>query len=404
MRIVVIGGGLAAATAVAELRERGFEGEIDLVTAEARRPYERPPLSKGYLLGREGLDAVYAHEAGWEAAHGVTLHLGDPAHRIGGGVVALDSGAELSYDRILLATGAAARRLDVPGADAPNVRRLRTLDDSDALRAELSDGGRRVVVVGSGWIGLETAAAAREFGNDVTILSPDRVPLAKALGDEMGDVFLRLHREHGVEFLPGRRVTAIETGPDGAATGVRAGDETIPADLAIVGIGAVPDTALAETAGAAVDGGVFVDEHMRTSVTGVFAAGDCANPVHPVLGERLRTEHWATAIATAKVAAANMLGGDAVHDDIPYFFTDQYDLGMEFSGYAPLMPGARVIVRGDLDAREFVALWVAAGRVVAGMNVNVWDVNEEVQRLIRDRVEVSDARLADPAVPLDAIA
>lgn len=403
MRIVVVGGGLAAATAVKSLRSSGHDGPIDLVAAEPHRPYERPPLSKGYLLGTEGTDKVYALADGWESEHDVTLHIGVPAKRIGDGVVELADGTELPFDRVLLATGAEPRRLEVPGAGADGVHVLRTIDDADALRAELSGGGRHVVLVGSGWIGLELAAAARTFGNDVTVVSPDAVPLSAALGDEMGAVFQRLHEEHGVAFRLGERVTGIVTGSDGAVAGVRTDEEAIDADLVIVGIGAVLDPSLAQTAGVAFDDGILVDERMETSVPGIFAAGDIARAIHPALGERIRTEHWATAISTAKAAAASILGQSAVHDDIPYFFTDQYDLGMEFSGYAPLMPGADVVVRGDADAREFVAFWVADGRVVAGMNVNVWGVNKQVKRLIRDRVAVEPARLADPDVALDSV-
>jgi 3-phenylpropionate/trans-cinnamate dioxygenase ferredoxin reductase subunit len=403
MRVVIIGGGLAAATAAEELRERGFDGQVDVVTAETHRPYQRPPLSKGYLLGSEGLDEVYAHPEGWEAEHDVTLHLADPAVRIGDGVVALESGTELGFDRLILATGASPRVLDVPGADAAGVRMLRTIDDADGLRADLLGGGRRVALIGSGWIGLELAAAARELGNDVTIVSPDRVPLAKALGDEMGEMFLELHREHGVTFLPERRVTAIEVGEDGSVVAVRTDDESIPADLVIVGIGAELNTALAEETGLALDNGVLVDDRMNTSMPGILAVGDIANVLHPVLGERIRTEHWATAIATGKIAASTITGGDAARDGGPYFFTDQYDLGMEFSGYAPLMDDAHLVIRGDRAGREFIAFWVADGRVVAGMNVNVWDVNDQVQRLIRERVEIDEARLADPSVPLEEL-
>ncbi|MGB4135229.1 MAG: NAD(P)/FAD-dependent oxidoreductase, partial [Microbacterium sp.] len=316
MRIVVIGGGLAAATAVEELRTLGFEGAIDLVTAEPHRPYQRPPLSKGYLAGSEGLDAVYVHPEGWEAEHDIALHVGTPATRISDHAVELQDGTTLPFDRLLVATGVSPRPLPIPGADAPGVHLFRTLDDSEALHKELAEGGKRVVFIGSGWIGLELAAAARTFGNDVTVVSLDKIPLAAALGDEMGQMFQRMHEEHGVAFLLERQVAAIETGPDGHVTGVRTDRETVPADLVVIGIGTVIDTSLAETAGIATDHGILVDERMQTSVPGIFAAGDVANPVHPVLGQRLRTEHWGTAIATGKVAASAMLDGDAVHDDI----------------------------------------------------------------------------------------
>ncbi|MGO1769208.1 MAG: NAD(P)/FAD-dependent oxidoreductase [Microbacterium sp.] len=404
-RIVVIGGGLAAGTAVAKLRERGYEGAIDLVTSEAHRPYERPPLSKGYLTGSEERDSVFVHAEGWEAAHDVALHVGNPATRISPdhGTVELADGTTLAFDRLLIATGAQPRRLDVPGADAAGVRTFRTLDDAERLRGELAPGDRRVVLVGAGWIGLELAAAARGFGNDVVVVTPDRVPLANALGERMGRVFLDLHEEHGVDFRLEERVTAVETGDGGAVTGVRTESGVIPADLVVVGVGAAPDTALAEAAGLAVDGGILVDARLATSDPSVYAAGDVANPLHPVLGERLRSEHWQNAISSGEVAAANLVGGDAQHDEIPYFFTDQYDLGMEYSGYAPLAVDADVVIRGDLGSREFIAFWVADGRVVAGMNVNVWDVNDQVQRLIRDEVAVDADRLSDPAAELASL-
>jgi NADPH-dependent 2,4-dienoyl-CoA reductase/sulfur reductase-like enzyme len=403
-RFVIVGGGLAAATAAEELREGGHDGPIDLVAAEAHRPYQRPPLSKEYLTGSGSREDAFVHPEGWEAEHDVTLHTGVAARRIGDHVVELADGRELGFDRLLIATGAQPRSLAVPGGDARGVRSFRTLDDADALRTTLADGLKRVVLIGSGWIGLELAAAARGAGAEVTIVAHGRVPLAAAIGDEMGAVFRELHEGNGVRFRMEARVEAIEVGGDGAATGVRvataSGSEVIPADLVLVGIGAVPDTALAEGAGLDVEDGILVDERLQTSAPDIVAAGDVANPWHPVLGARLRSEHWANAIAGGKVAASTMLGGNAVLDDIPYFYSDQYDLGMEYSGYGPLARDAEVVVRGDRAAREFVAFWVAGDRVVAGMNVNVWDVNGQVQRLIRDRVVVDRARLADPAIDL----
>ena len=402
-RIVIIGGGLAAATAAEELRARGHDGPIELVTAEPRRPYQRPPLSKGYLSGAEGLDAVYVHPEGWEAQHGVTLHLANPAERIVGRTVELADGSVLPFDRLLLATGATPRTLELPGADAPGVHTFRTLDDADRLHAELAAGGQRVVLIGSGWIGLELAAAARGYGNAVTVISPDRVPLATALGDEMGTVFRELHEEHGVVFQLEQSVLGIETGADGAVSGVRTERETVPASVVIVGIGAVPDTALAATGGLRVERGILVDERLESSVPGIFAAGDVANALHPVLGAHLRSEHWANAIAGGKVAASSMLDGDDVLDDVPYFYTDQYELGMEYSGYGPLTRDAELVIRGDRVEREFIAFWLLDGRVVAGMNVNVWDVNDQVQRLIRERIVVDPERLVDPALALESL-
>jgi len=261
------------------------------------------------------------------------------------------------------------------------------------------------VLIGSGWIGLEVAATAREFGNEVTVLERDPVPLAAALGAELGTVFLRMHQEHGVDLRMSVGVERI-TG-EGRADGVVVDGETVPADLVLVGVGAVPNTGLADAAGLDVQNGILVDASLRTSAPDVFAAGDVANAYHPVIHRHLRSEHWANALNAGPIAARAMLGQDVVYDAIPYFYTDQYDLGMELSGYPPLMSQAGLVIRGDLDAREFIAFWVedepGGVRVVGGMNVNVWDVNETVQALIRSGERVDAAALADPAVPLETL-
>jgi 3-phenylpropionate/trans-cinnamate dioxygenase ferredoxin reductase subunit len=399
--IVIIGGGLAAATAAEELRERGYDGSITLVAAERYLPHQRPPLSKGYLTGSEELDAVFEQPREWYDEHGVDLLLGTAARELDTHArsVVLDGGERLGYDRVLLATGAHARRLSIPGADASGIHYLRTIDDSESLRAALSAGGSRVVVVGSGWIGLEAAAAARGYGNDVTIIGRDEVPLQAALGVELGRVFAELHEEHGVQLIAQADVTAFEV-TDGAVSAVRLGDRTLPADLVIVGVGAEPNVELAQGAALRIDNGVLTDEHLATEADGVFAAGDVANPFHPFVDRHVRNEHWANAIGGGKAAAANMLGEGVVYDDVPYFFTDQYDLGMEYAGFGILARDAEVVYRGDVGAREFIAFWQREGRVVAGMNVNVWDVSDDIQALIRSRRVVSADRLRDADVPL----
>jgi 3-phenylpropionate/trans-cinnamate dioxygenase ferredoxin reductase subunit len=398
--MVIIGGGLAGGTAAEALRDEGFDGDITVVAGEPHPPYQRPPLSKGYLGGTEGRDAVILHPAQWYADRSIRLVTGvsattlDPRAR----AVHLDGGERLSYDAVLLATGAAPRMLPLAGHELPGVMMLRRLDDSDALAAQLREGGRRLVVIGAGWIGMEVAATARGLGNDVAVLEQGAVPLAAALGAEMGEVFRRLHLDHGVDLRTSVGVDRIIG--RARAEGVVVGGETLAADLVLVGVGAVPNTALAEAAGLDVHNGVLTDAALRTSAPGVFAAGDVANAYHPVLQRHLRSEHWANALNAGKVAARSMLGMPAALDDIPYFYTDQYDLGMELSGYAPLMGAAEVVVRGDLDAREFIAFWTDGGRVVAGMNVNVWDVNDDVQALIRSGERIDPDRLRDPAVPL----
>ena len=401
---VIVGAGLAGAKAAETLREEGFDGPVVLVGAEPEPPYERPPLSKQYLLGRADRDSAFVHDAGWYAEHGVELRTGvratrlDPAaHRL-----TLDTGEELAYARLLLATGASPRRLPVPGADLDGVRYLRTLADADRLRTDLAGGGRRVVVVGAGWIGLEVAAAARSHGNTVTVVEPQSTPLHAVLGAEMGRVFARLHRDHGVELLTDTVVREIRGSGGRATTVVTDGHAGLPADLVVVGVGVVPDSRLAAAAGLEVDNGVVVDEALRCSVPDVHAAGDVAAAFHPLYGRHVRVEHWANALNQGPAAARSMLGREVAYDRVPYFFTDQYDLGMEYSGLAG--PGDTVVCRGDPDGGAFIAFWTADGRVTAGMNVDVWDVTAPIQRLIRSRRQVQAARLADPDTPLELLA
>jgi len=398
---LIVGGGLAAATAAETLREEGYDGALRIIAAEADRPYIRPPLSKEYLNGSAERDSIFVHPADWYREHDVDLTSSTTATGLdtGAQTVTLSDGTSAHYDRLLLATGATSRRLAVDGHDAEGILYLRTVGESEALRAALAGGGRRIVIVGSGWIGLEVAAAARGYGNDVTVIGMEAQPLSAALGEELGRVFRRLHESNGVHFRLPAAIRSFAT-RDGAVTGVITENETLPADLVIVGVGAVPATDLAAGAGIAVQNGVLADAHLRTDASGVFAAGDVANAFHPVLERHMRNEHWANAINGGKVAARAMLGQDAVFDDIPYFYTDQYDLGMEWAGYPPLVSDASVVYRGDVDAREFVAFWVAADRVVAGMNVNVWDVNDDIQALIRSGKRVEADRLSDVDIPI----
>ena len=315
----------------------------------------------------------------------------------------LDNSIPIGYDKLLLATGSAPRRLTIPNTDLDGVHYLRTLDDSETLHLLLAEGGRRLVLIGSGWIGMEVAATARTLGNEVTILERSPIPLADALGDELGTMFADLHTENGVDLRPSVVVESI-AGKDGRATGVAlAGGEVVSADLVLVGVGAIPNIGLAEAAGLAIDNGVLVDASLQTSEPDIYAAGDIANAYHPVAGMRLRSEHWANALNGGKAAARSMLGEKVSYDNIPYFYTDQFDLGMEYSGFDPLTHGAEVVYRGDRAGREFIAFWLAGSRVVAGMNVNVWDVNDGVQGIIRRANIVDPARLVDENVPLESL-
>ncbi|MFH8249444.1 NAD(P)/FAD-dependent oxidoreductase [Microbacterium sp. B2969] len=401
---VIVGGGLAAGKAVERLRKEGFDGDVTVVAGEQHPPYQRPPLSKGYLQGEEGLDAVILHPAEWYGEQRVELRTGVKATAldVAGHRLSLDDGSSLAYDAVLLATGSSPRRLPLEGADLEGVRMLRTLDDSDALKAELSGGGRRLVLIGSGWIGMEVAATARTLGNEVTVLERDPVPLAAAVGSEMGAVFRDLHLEHGVDLRASVNVERIAG--SARATAVVVDGEEVPADLVVIGVGAVPNTSLADEAGIDVSNGIVVDQTLRTDAADVYAAGDVANAYHPVIERHLRSEHWDNALKAGSVAARSMLGIAASHDSIPYFYTDQFDLGMELSGYAPLMKDAQVVTRGDVGSREFIAFWHDGTRVVGAMNVNVWDVQDKFKKLIRQATPVSADRLRDESTSLDDLA
>jgi 3-phenylpropionate/trans-cinnamate dioxygenase ferredoxin reductase subunit len=406
---VIVGASLAGAKAAETLRAEGFDGTVVLIGAEEVRPYERPPLSKDLLLGKGGPDSPFVHEPGWYAEHDIDLRLGTrvtsidrPARQ-----VRLEDGSSVGYTRLLLATGSSPRLLPVPGADLDGVMYLRTLGESEALSAALQP-GRQVVIAGAGWIGLEVAAAARQAGCDVTIVEHESTPLQRSVGAELGEIFAGLHRSHGVTFRFGERVSELRAGDlsvpgaNSAAVGlvVTSAGVEIAADLVLAGIGAIPNIGLAADAGLEVDNGVLVDESLRTSDPDIFAAGDIANAFNPLLGRRIRVEHWSNALNGGPAAAKAMLGQPVSYDRVPYFFSDQYDLGMETAGVPE--PGGydQVVFRGEAESLEFIAFWLKEGLVVAGMNVNVWDVNDAIQALIRSKAPVDVSRLTNPEVPL----
>jgi len=405
---VIAGASLTGAKAAEALRSEGFSGRVVLIGEEERRPYERPPLTKSFLAGKDPLDKAYVHDEGWYAENAVDLRLGTAVTRIDRArrEVHLADGSRIGYSKLLLATGASPRRLNVPGADLDHVHYVRSADDSERLRTAIESGGRRVVVVGAGWIGLEAAAAARAYGNEVHVVEPEPTALHRALGRELGEVFASVHRRQGVEFTFGEGVTEITPSAVVTSSGT-----SLPADEVIVGIGAAPNTGLAEEAGLEVEGGVVVDESLRTSDPDIFAAGDVANAHNPLLGRRIRVEHWANALNGGPAAARAMLGHSITYDRVPYFYTDQFELGMEASGdwagdydevvYRGKDPAA--YVSGESDDLEFIAFWLSNGRVVGGMNVNVWDVTDDIQALIRSRKPVDKARLADEKTPLSSL-
>jgi 3-phenylpropionate/trans-cinnamate dioxygenase ferredoxin reductase subunit len=399
---VIVGAGMAGGKAAETLREEGFDGRVVLVGAEPHRPYERPPLSKDYLRGESEQPAWLQEDEGWYAANNVELRTSSVVQSIDAGAkaVVLGGGERIDYDRLLLATGGEPRALPVPGGDLEGVHLLRTIEDSNGIRA-LFDGGGRLVVIGGGWIGCEVAASARQKGMDVTLIESLELPLLRVLGPELGGFYRGVHEDQGVEMLLGAGVDAIEGA--GRAERVRLSDgKTIDCAAVVVGIGVAPRTELVDGI-ARVDNGVVVDERLQSSADGIFACGDIANAAHPVFTQHVRVEHWANALEQGPAAARSMLGKDVSYDKVPYFFSDQYDVGMEYAGLHD--PNAdELVVRGDMGSREFVAFWVRGDRLMAGMNVNVWDVSDPIQELVRSRATVDRARLADPDVPIAEVA
>lgn len=399
-RFVIVGAGLAGGSAAAVLREGGFDGEISLIGAEKQLPYNRPPLSKGYLRGQDRLEDQLVNPAGYYAEHGISLRLGvrasaiDPKRK----VVALDGGEEVSYDRLLVATGGRNRALTTPGADLPGIFQLRTVEDCDRIRAGAKP-GRRVIVVGLGFIGSEVAASLRQMGLEVSAVEGQPVPLARVLGPEVGAVLAGIHREKGVELLLEDSVAAFEGADRVRRVRTRKG-RVLECDLVVAGIGIVPNAELLAAAGAAVDNGVLVDERCQTSLPDVYAAGDVANQLHPIFG-RLRVEHWNNGDRQGRAAARAMLGGTEPYDYLHSFWSDQYEHVIEYVGFAAAWD--RLVFRGDPASRKFLAFYLKDGIVRAAVGLNRGgdpeDPNSEselkaVAKLIRARAPVDPARLA----------
>jgi 3-phenylpropionate/trans-cinnamate dioxygenase ferredoxin reductase component len=403
--IVIIGGGLGGAKAAEALREKGFDGKVLLLADEEYLPYERPPLSKDYLAGKKSLSDFTVHDSEWYRENKIDLRTDTEAVAIdpAAHTVTLSDDTTVGYDKLLLATGSRPRWLSIPGADSTGVHYLRKFDDASNLNTALKE-GTSLAIVGAGWIGLEVAASARERGVTVTVVETAKVPLSAAVGAEVGQVFAKLHRDHGVDLRLETEVKEITT-EDGKATGLKLGDgSTVTADRVLIAVGAKPNIELAERAGLPTkDGGVLVDASLRSGNPDIYAVGDIAAAEHPLFEERIRTEHWANALKQPDVAVDGMLGESGEYQELPYFFTDQYDLGMEYAGYAPSYQ--RVVFRGDKDAREFVAFWLDTdNRVLAGMQVNIWDALDDIKSLIRKKAAVDPDKLADPEVPLlDAV-
>ena len=408
-QIVIVGASLAGATAAGALRTEGWNGGIVLIGSENALPYERPPLSKGVLLGKDQTSVAQLHDRQWYDERNIELRLGttvtaiDPAAH----TVTLDDGSQVSYGKLLIATGSRVRTLDVPGAELPGVHYLRTAEEAQAL-TDAYAAKPRVVVVGAGWIGLEAASAARERGCEVTVVEPQSTALASVLGEEVGELFAEFHRQHGVQFRFGTGVEGFE-GTD-KVTGVKvAGGEVIPADLVVVGVGVRPNTELAEKAGIEVatpenGSGIVTGADLQSSAADVYAAGDVVRWDHPLFGRSVRVEHWQNAIDTGNTVAKAMLGRDASHDAIPYFFSDQFDLGMEYAGDVPRGTTYQLVFRGDPKSGAYLVFWLDIDHhVLAGMHVNTWDTIDAVRDLIRSGKQVDPARLADASVELSEV-
>jgi 3-phenylpropionate/trans-cinnamate dioxygenase ferredoxin reductase component len=398
---VIAGASLAGAKAAETLRSEGFDGRVVLIGDEPVRPYERPPLSKAYLRGEVDFDSAAVHQPEYYAEHDIELLTSttvvsiDPAAK----QIQMDPGGQLAYGQLLLTTGATPRHVAIPGAELSGIHYLRSLSSCDALREALGQ-ATRLVVVGAGWIGSEVAASARQLGKEVALIEAGGVPLERVLGTEVGTIFRDLHAENGVDLHMGVGVKEFR-GSTAAEEVLLADGTTVSGDLFVVGVGVIPRTGLAEAAGIALDNGIIVDQHLASGTAGVWAAGDVANVYHPVFETQIRLEHWSAALNQGPVAAKNMLGQNVEYSKIPYFFSDQYDLGMEYNGYAPQWD--QVVYRGDQASREVIIFWLKEGVPVAGMNMNVWDVSDAIAALVAAKRPVDPKRLADPDVDLSSL-
>jgi 3-phenylpropionate/trans-cinnamate dioxygenase ferredoxin reductase subunit len=399
--LVIVGASLAGAKAAEAARATGFDGRVVVVGNEHELPYERPPLSKTVLRGEAEPETTRVHDEDFYVANDIELLTGRTVEAldVDTGRVRLDGNEHVPFSAAVLATGAAPRRLDVPGVDLAGVHYLREVGDARRLGDAVRSAGR-VAVIGAGWIGSEVAASARQVGAEVVLIDPAPVPLQRVLGDEIGEVFRRLHADNDVQLRLRTGVAELR-GTDSVDQVVLSDGEIEAADVVVIGIGVTPRVGLAEAAGLKVDDGIVVDEHLRSSAPGVYAAGDVASAWHPHYRQRLRVEHWANALNQGTTAGTNAAGGTETYTRLPYFFSDQYDLGLEYVGYS--QPSDTVVVRGNRAEREFIAFWQRDGVVTAAMNVNVWDVVEDLKAIVASDRVIDARRLADPAVALSEL-
>ncbi len=396
--LAIVGASLAGAKAAEGAREAGFDGRIVVIGDEPHVPYERPPLSKALVRGEVDVVSTHVHPPGFYEQHDIELvtdhvtSIDTTDHRI-----ECAAAEPIAFDTAVLAMGAAPRRLSIPGADLLGVHYLRTIDDALQLQVAVEK-ARRVAVIGAGWIGSEVAASIRSMGKDVVLIDHSPSPLQRPFGQEIGRVFRQLHDDHGVTLRLESGVSALR-GAVAVEAVVLEDGRVEPADLVVAGIGVTPRTELVEAdGGLRFDNGILVDEHLQSSAPGVFAAGDVANAWHPRYGRHIRLEHWANARHQGLVAGRNAAGAHEVYERLPYFFSDQYELGLEYVG--DHRAGDELLIRGDLEARTFIAFWHHDGVLTAAMNVNVWDVVEDLKALIASCEPVDVARLVDPSAPL----
>ena len=400
--VVIIGGGQAGGRAIEALRGNGFAGAVTLIASERHLPYERPPLSKEMLLDPASTKIDWVRPAEWYAAHGVECRLGVSAVSIdrAGKRVALSDGTTTGYDTLILATGASPRPLNIPGGDHPACLAVRTLEDAARLRPFMV-AGKRIAVIGAGFIGLECAAAARGHGADVMVLERAPRVLARGVPTRISDLYAGLHRAKGVDLRLGVELLRID-GPDDAPMLHLADGRAISADVVVVGIGVIPEDGLAASAGLTVNGGIVVDEYGRTSDPAIWAAGDVTRHFNPLLGQSLRLESWQNAQNQAIAVARNIAGIETVYAEVPWFWSDQYGINMQITGIAG--DDTHEVVRGDLDGFAGLLLQISGDRLVAAVGLNAVRDLRFAKQIIQLGGAVSAAELADPAVKLADVA
>ncbi|HVX30130.1 MAG TPA: FAD-dependent oxidoreductase [Nitrolancea sp.] len=401
-RFVIVGAGLAGHSAAIALRQNGFDGDIILIGDEPARPYERPPLSKQFLQGVRSADELYFHTLEQYAELGIELKLGRRAVALDTArqQLTLDDSEQIGYDKLLLATGASPIRLRQPGFDLPGVHYLRTLADAAELGEQLRTGDRRVVVIGAGFIGSEVAASARMLGNMVYLVDLLPLPMVNALGETLGELFANVHRRHGVDLHMLSRVEELR-GDGHVEAAVLADGEPIDCDLVIVGVGVRPDVELARNAGIEIENGIVVNELSETSAPNVYAAGDVAHWWHPGHGRRFRVEHYDNAGEHGAAAARSMLGAGEPYIPLPYFWSDQYDINLQYVGYPEAWD--ELVLRGDLDACEVTAFYLCGGQVCAAATVNRPRELRSARRICEARAVIEPATLADLDTDLRAL-